>query len=74
MGIGRYVQEGSSVTVVGLLRRNNDTPMIVQPPEIISTGCLWQKLLLPVDIDGLILSVSQMAGLPNNNSVQNLEP
>ncbi|KAH7519440.1 uncharacterized membrane protein At1g16860 [Ziziphus jujuba] len=69
-----YVQEGSSVTVVGLLRRNNDTPMIVQPPEIISTGCLWQKLLLPVDIDGLILSVSQMAGLPNNNSVQNLEP
>lgn len=68
---GRYVQEGSCVTVVGLLHRNNDMNMIVEPPEIISTGCLWQKLLLPVEIDGLILSVSQIAGLSNNNSTQN---
>ncbi|KAK9122257.1 hypothetical protein Syun_019874 [Stephania yunnanensis] len=52
-----YVKEGSLVTVVGLLRRNNDVFMIVEPPELISTGCLWQKLLLPVEIDGLILRV-----------------
>ncbi|KAK9093834.1 hypothetical protein Scep_025303 [Stephania cephalantha] len=52
-----YVKEGSPVTVVGLLRRNNDVFMIVEPPELISTGCLWQKLLLPVEIDGLILRV-----------------
>ncbi|KAF3439812.1 hypothetical protein FNV43_RR18090 [Rhamnella rubrinervis] len=65
-----YVQEGSSVTVVGLLHRNNDMNMIVEPPEIISTGCLWQKLLLPVEIDGLILTVSQIGGLSNNNSMQ----
>ncbi|KAE7999314.1 hypothetical protein FH972_003758 [Carpinus fangiana] len=61
-----YVQEGSCVTVIGMLHQNNDIVMIIQPPEVISTGCLWRKLLLPVDIDGLILQVSQMAGLVSN--------
>lgn len=49
-----------------MLHRNNDIVMIIQPPEVISTGCLWRKLLLPVDIDGLILQGSQMAGLVSN--------
>lgn len=53
-----YMKEGSSVTVIGMLHRNSDSLMIVEPPELISTGCLWQKLLLPVDIDGLILGVT----------------
>ncbi|KAF4384502.1 uncharacterized membrane protein At1g16860 [Cannabis sativa] len=56
-----YVQEGSTVSVVGIVHRNNDVTMIVQPSEVVSTGCLWQKLLLPVDIDGVLLSVSRMA-------------
>ncbi|KAL3604258.1 hypothetical protein D5086_005117 [Populus alba] len=63
---GRYVQEGSFVTVIGVLRRNNDISMIVQPQELFSTGCLWQKLLLPVDVDGLILGFPDTAG-PNMN-------
>ncbi|XP_021280802.1 LOW QUALITY PROTEIN: uncharacterized membrane protein At1g16860-like [Herrania umbratica] len=52
-----YLQEGSTVTVIGMLHKSNDTLMIVQPPEIISTGCLWRRLLLPVDVDGLILGI-----------------
>ncbi|PON97558.1 hypothetical protein TorRG33x02_067600 [Trema orientale] len=68
-----YVQDGSIVTVVGIVHRNNDVTMIVQPPEVVSTGCLWQKLLLPVDIDGVILSVSPMADLSiNRDSGQNM--
>ncbi|KAI4328957.1 hypothetical protein L6164_021267 [Bauhinia variegata] len=66
-----YVQEGSSVTVIGMLQRNNDIVMIIQPPEIISTGCMWPKLLLPVDIDGLIIGVSRQAGPVE--SVEHLE-
>lgn len=65
----RYVQEGSCVTVIGMLHRNNDIVMIIQPPEAISTGCLWQKLLLPVDIDGLILRASQLAGPVNQETI-----
>ncbi|CAI9769603.1 unnamed protein product [Fraxinus pennsylvanica] len=56
-----YIKEGSSVSVLGLLHRNNDVVMIVQPQDVISTGCLWQKLLLPVDIDGLVIGVPERA-------------
>lgn len=38
-----------------MLNRSDDTATIVQPPELISTGCLWRNMLLPVDVDGLIL-------------------
>ncbi|XP_054783486.1 uncharacterized membrane protein At1g16860-like [Prosopis cineraria] len=55
-----YVQEGSSVTVIGMLHRNDDIVMIIEPHGVISTGCMWQKLLLPVDIDGLLIGISQM--------------
>ncbi|KAK9910115.1 hypothetical protein M0R45_034090 [Rubus argutus] len=69
-----YVQDGSIVTVFGMLHRTNEMTMIVQPPEVISTGCLWRKLLLPVDINGLVLRVSQMAGQSvNPNSIQHPE-
>ncbi|GAB2291113.1 hypothetical protein Dimus_025370 [Dionaea muscipula] len=51
-----YIREGSLVTVVGMLSIENDVMMLIKPPESISTGCLWQRLLLPVDFDGLIIS------------------
>lgn len=57
----RYIKEGSSVSVLGLLHRNNDVVMIVQPQDVISTGCLWQKLLLPVDVDGLVIGFPEGA-------------
>lgn len=49
---------------MGMLHRNNGHITIVQPPEAISTGCLWRKLLLPIYIDGLVLGVLQTTGLP----------
>lgn len=57
LSFGRYVKEGNSVSVIGMLNRSDDTATIVQPPELISTGCLWRNMLLPVDVDGLILGV-----------------
>lgn len=54
----RYVKEGSFVTVMGMLCKENDVVMIVQPPEPISIGCLWLRCLLPNDVDGLILKFS----------------
>ncbi|KAJ8436889.1 hypothetical protein Cgig2_017314 [Carnegiea gigantea] len=51
-----YIKEGDSVSVIGMLYKGEgDVAMIVQPPELISTGCQWQRLLLPVDFDGLLL-------------------
>ncbi|KAJ8632386.1 hypothetical protein MRB53_025722 [Persea americana] len=53
-----YVKEGSFVTVMGMLCKENDVVMIVQPPEPISIGCLWLRCLLPNNVDGLILKFS----------------
>ncbi|KAJ6390689.1 hypothetical protein OIU77_024826 [Salix suchowensis] len=41
-----------------------------QPQELFSTGCLWQKLLLPADVDGLILGFSGNAGPNMNPAIQ----
>ncbi|CAN4111393.1 unnamed protein product [Withania somnifera] len=60
-----YVKEGGSISVFGILQRSNDVMVVTPPHELISTGCIWKKLLLPVDIDGLILAIP---------SVQNLQP
>lgn len=52
-----YIKEGSHVTVMGMLSKKSGVLMIIPAPEPITTGCLFRKLLLPIDIDGLILSV-----------------
>ena len=50
------------MSVMGMLHKSNGHLTVVQPPDAISTGCSWRKLLLPIDIDGLVLGVSQMSG------------
>ncbi|WCJ22481.1 Ubiquitin-specific protease family C19-related protein [Euphorbia peplus] len=57
-----YVQEGSIVSVIGMLHKDNGILIIVEPPELLSTGCFWKKLLLPVEIDGLVLGMSDIIG------------
>ncbi|XP_073062389.1 uncharacterized membrane protein At1g16860-like [Primulina eburnea] len=54
-----YVKEGSTVNVMGILSINNRVPKIVHPQEILSTGCMWQKLHLPMDMEGLIIGISK---------------
>lgn len=47
---------------MGMLHKNNGHLTLVQPPDVISTGCVWRKLLLPIDIYGLVFGVSQATG------------
>ncbi|RWW47255.1 hypothetical protein BHE74_00046778 [Ensete ventricosum] len=56
-----YVMEGTCLTVMGMLSRKNGVLVIVPLPETISTDCLLQKFLLPVDIDGLLLKTADMS-------------
>uniref|UniRef100_A0A804J7A7 Uncharacterized protein n=1 Tax=Musa acuminata subsp. malaccensis TaxID=214687 RepID=A0A804J7A7_MUSAM len=56
-----YVIEGTCLTVMGMLSRKNGVLVIVPLPETISTDCLLQKFLLPVDIDGLLLKTANMS-------------
>ncbi|OIT05407.1 PREDICTED: uncharacterized membrane protein At1g16860-like [Nicotiana attenuata] len=51
-----YIKEGSTVSVMGVVRRHENVLMIVPPAEPISTGCQWTRCLLPTYIEGLILT------------------
>ncbi|KAG6525944.1 uncharacterized membrane protein At1g16860-like [Zingiber officinale] len=50
-----YIKEGSTISVMGIVQRNDNVLMIVPPPEPFSTGYQWSKCILPVNLEGLIL-------------------
>lgn len=50
-----YIKEGSTVSVMGVVQRNESVLMIVPPAEPISTGCQWAKCMLPTSLEGLVL-------------------
>lgn len=51
-----YIKEGSTVSVMGVVRLQDNVLMIVPPAEPISTGCQWTRCLLPTYVEGLILT------------------
>lgn len=51
----RYIKEGSTVSVMGVVQRNDNVLMIVPPPEPFSTGCQWGKCILPASLEGIVL-------------------
>lgn len=51
----RYIKEGSTVSVMGVIQRNNNMLMIVPPAEPVSTGCLWTQCVFPSSLDGIVL-------------------
>ncbi|GAA0163897.1 hypothetical protein Leryth_027389 [Lithospermum erythrorhizon] len=50
-----YVKEGSTVSVMGVVQRNENVLMIVPPPEPFTTGCQWMKCIFPASLDGIVL-------------------
>ncbi|XP_044496434.1 uncharacterized membrane protein At1g16860 [Mangifera indica] len=51
-----YIKEGSTVSVMGIVRRHDNVLMIVPATEPVSTGCQWTRCLLPTYVEGLILT------------------
>ncbi|CAL9170058.1 unnamed protein product [Musa hybrid cultivar] len=50
-----YIKEGSTVSVMGVVRRNENVIMIIPPSEPVSTGCQWTNCFLPVSLNGIVL-------------------
>lgn len=50
-----YIKEGSTVSVMGVVQRNDNVLMIVPPPEPFTTGCQWLKCILPASLEGIVL-------------------
>ena len=55
----RYIKEGSTVSVMGVIRRHDNVLMIVPPAEPVSTGCRWGCGLLPTYVEGLVLTCDE---------------
>ncbi|WJX48600.1 hypothetical protein P8452_35143 [Trifolium repens] len=50
-----YIKEGSTVSVMGVVHRNDNVLMIVPPPEPLTTGCQWGKCIFPASLEGIVL-------------------
>ncbi|RZS08197.1 hypothetical protein BHM03_00039140 [Ensete ventricosum] len=50
-----YIKEGSTVSVMGVVQRNDNVLMIVPPSESFSTGCQWARCILPASLEGIVL-------------------
>ncbi|XP_038882720.1 uncharacterized membrane protein At1g16860 [Benincasa hispida] len=51
-----YIKEGSTVSVMGVVRRQDNVLMVVPSTEPVSTGCQWARCLLPTYVEGLIIT------------------
>ena len=54
-----YIKEGSTVSVMGVVRRHDNVLMIVPPTEPVSVGCRWAQCLLPTYVEGLVLACEE---------------
>lgn len=51
----RYIKEGSTVSVMGVIQRNDNVLMIVPTSEPITTGFQWAKCIFPGTLEGIVL-------------------
>ncbi|XP_071697029.1 uncharacterized membrane protein At1g16860-like [Rutidosis leptorrhynchoides] len=54
-----YIKEGSTVSVMGVVRRHDNVLMIVPPTDPISTSCRWGCGLFPTYVEGLVLTCDE---------------
>lgn len=50
-----YIKEGSAVSVMGVVQRNENVLMIVPTVEPVPIGCQWGKCILPASLEGIVV-------------------
>ncbi|CAN0839883.1 Uncharacterized membrane protein At1g16860 [Linum grandiflorum] len=50
-----YIKEGSTVSVMGVVQRNDNVLMILPSSEPFTTGCQWTKCICPASLEGIVL-------------------
>ncbi|KAG6473502.1 uncharacterized membrane protein At1g16860-like isoform X1 [Zingiber officinale] len=50
-----FIKEGDTVSVMGVVQKNETVLMIVPPSEAFSTGCLWTWCMLPASLEGIVM-------------------
>ncbi|KAK9064154.1 hypothetical protein SSX86_015534 [Deinandra increscens subsp. villosa] len=54
-----YIKEGSTVSVMGVIRRQDNVLMIIPPADPVSTGCQWACGLFPTYVEGLVVTCDE---------------
>ncbi|XP_024010188.1 uncharacterized membrane protein At1g16860 [Eutrema salsugineum] len=54
-----YIKEGSTVSVMGMVRLHDNVLMIIPPAEPVATGCKWWRCLLSTYVEGLIITCDE---------------
>ncbi|KAJ6323294.1 hypothetical protein OIU77_013008 [Salix suchowensis] len=49
------IKEGSTVSVMGIVQRNDNVLMIIAPPEPMAIGWQWSSCIFPAGLDGIVL-------------------
>lgn len=57
-----FIKEGSTVSVMGVVQRNDNVLMIVPPPEPLATGWQWTKCIFPASLEGIVLRCEDTSG------------
>lgn len=52
---GRYIKEGNTASIIGILQKHENLIIIDPPPDVVSTGCQWRRFFFPLSVEGLIL-------------------
>ncbi|CAM8962976.1 unnamed protein product [Rhodiola kirilowii] len=60
-----YIKEGSTVSIMGVVQRNENVLMIVPPPEPFNTGCQWTKGIIPASLEGIVLRCEDSSKIDN---------
>ncbi|CAN8293001.1 unnamed protein product [Cochlearia groenlandica] len=50
-----YIKEGSTVSVIGVVQRNDNVLMIVPSPEPLSVSWQWRRFTFPTSLEGIVL-------------------
>jgi hypothetical protein len=56
---GRFIREGESTSVIGVLKKQHAYDIVDAPAGTISTGCQPRRFMFPVLVEGLILIGSE---------------
>jgi hypothetical protein len=51
----RYIKEGSTVSVIGVVQRNDNVLMIVPSSEPLAAGWQWRRCTFPTSLEGIVL-------------------
>lgn len=53
--IGRFIREGDTASVIGVLKKHHACDIVDVPPGVVTTGCQPMRFMFPILMEGLIL-------------------